>query len=61
MTTMMMIVMLSVMSTCCQLFHQVWFDNKGYHALPIYLNALNNAILRANLPKDKGNEAAYGT
>lgn len=28
--------------------------------MPTYLNALNNAILRANLPKSKGNPAAYG-
>ena len=26
----------------------------------VYLNTLNNAILRANLPADKGNPAAYG-
>ena len=38
----------------------VWFDHKGYHAMPVYLNVLNNAILRANLPKEKGNPAAYG-
>uniref|UniRef100_T1KYU1 ABC transporter domain-containing protein n=1 Tax=Tetranychus urticae TaxID=32264 RepID=T1KYU1_TETUR len=28
---------------------KVWFDNNGYHALAAYLNALDNAILRANL------------
>lgn len=28
--------------------------------MPTYLNSLNNAILRANLPKSKGNPAAYG-
>jgi ATP-binding cassette subfamily A (ABC1) protein 2 len=38
----------------------VWYDNKGYHSMPVYINALNNAILRANLPKEKGNKAAYG-
>ena len=38
----------------------MWFDAKGYHSMPVYLNALNNAILRANLPKVKGNSAAYG-
>nr|XP_012136751.1 PREDICTED: uncharacterized protein LOC100878441 isoform X3 [Megachile rotundata] len=26
----------------------VWFNNKGHHALPSYLNALNEAILRAS-------------
>ena len=26
-----------------------WYNNKGYHALPSYTNALNNAILRARV------------
>ncbi|KAM4661795.1 ATP-binding cassette sub-family A member 2 [Discoglossus pictus] len=39
---------------------QAFFNNKGYHSMPTYLNALNNAILRANLPKSRGNPAAYG-
>ncbi|XP_043481651.1 ATP-binding cassette sub-family A member 13 isoform X2 [Leptopilina heterotoma] len=26
----------------------VWFNNKGHHALPAYLNALNEAIMRAS-------------
>lgn len=38
----------------------IWFNQKGYHSMPVYANALNNAILRANLPKNKGNPAAYG-
>ncbi|XP_053137728.1 ATP-binding cassette sub-family A member 2 [Hemicordylus capensis] len=39
---------------------QVFYNNKGYHSMPTYLNTLNNAILRANLPKTRGNPAAYG-
>ncbi|XP_053230953.1 ATP-binding cassette sub-family A member 2 isoform X1 [Podarcis raffonei] len=39
---------------------QVYYNNKGYHSMPTYLNTLNNAILRANLPKTRGNPAAYG-
>ncbi|KAG9470406.1 hypothetical protein GDO78_017820 [Eleutherodactylus coqui] len=39
---------------------QAFYNNKGYHSMPVYLNALNNAILRANLPTSKGNRAAYG-
>ncbi|KAM8934426.1 ATP-binding cassette sub-family A member 2 isoform 1-T1 [Pelodytes ibericus] len=42
---------------------QAFYNNKGYHSMPTYLNALNNAILRANLgnlKKSKGNPAAYG-
>uniref|UniRef100_H3CEJ3 ATP-binding cassette sub-family A member 2 n=1 Tax=Tetraodon nigroviridis TaxID=99883 RepID=H3CEJ3_TETNG len=38
---------------------QVFYNNKGYHSMPTYLNALNNAILRANLPASRGNPAAY--
>ncbi|KAG9261960.1 ATP-binding cassette sub-family A member 2 isoform X2 [Astyanax mexicanus] len=39
---------------------QVLYNNKGYHSMPTYLNVLNNAILRANMPLSKGNPAAYG-
>ncbi|KAM9858193.1 ATP-binding cassette sub-family A member 2 [Aulostomus maculatus] len=39
---------------------QVLYNNKGYHSMPTYLNVLNNAILRANLPASKGNPSAYG-
>uniref|UniRef100_A0A803TK52 ATP-binding cassette sub-family A member 2 n=1 Tax=Anolis carolinensis TaxID=28377 RepID=A0A803TK52_ANOCA len=39
---------------------QAHYNNKGYHSMPTFLNALNNAILRANLPKSRGNPAAYG-
>lgn len=28
---------------------KVWFDNNGYHSMPSYLSALNNAILQTNL------------
>ncbi|XP_074594749.1 phospholipid-transporting ATPase ABCA1-like [Brevipalpus obovatus] len=28
---------------------KVWYDNNGYHAMTSYLNALDNAIMRANL------------
>lgn len=30
---------------------KIWFDNNGQHAIPAYLNALNNALFRANLIK----------
>uniref|UniRef100_A0A8C8BSH2 P-type phospholipid transporter n=1 Tax=Otus sunia TaxID=257818 RepID=A0A8C8BSH2_9STRI len=29
--------------------HNVWFNNKGWHAMVSFLNVANNAILRANL------------
>lgn len=28
---------------------KIWFDNNGYHTLPSYLSAVNNALMRANL------------
>uniref|UniRef100_A0A8C4I740 P-type phospholipid transporter n=1 Tax=Dicentrarchus labrax TaxID=13489 RepID=A0A8C4I740_DICLA len=33
------------------LFPQVWYNNKGWHAMVSFMNVANNAILRANLPK----------
>lgn len=33
---------------------KVWFDNNGMHAIPSYLNTLNNALFRANLIKFGG-------
>ena len=30
---------------------KAWYSLKGYHAMPAYLNTLNNAILRGNLYK----------
>lgn len=27
----------------------VWYNNKGYHALPSYVNTLNSAILKNKL------------
>nr|XP_046148467.1 LOW QUALITY PROTEIN: retinal-specific phospholipid-transporting ATPase ABCA4a [Oncorhynchus gorbuscha] len=31
---------------------KVWYNNKGWHAMVAFMNVANNAILRANLPKD---------
>ncbi|XP_069122955.1 phospholipid-transporting ATPase ABCA1-like [Argopecten irradians] len=36
----------------------VWFNNKGHHALPSYLNALSNSILRSRITQ--GDPAEYG-
>lgn len=40
------------MSHACHMLFlpQALFSYKGYHSMPTYLNVLNNAILRANLP-----------
>ena len=37
---------------------KAWFTYKGYHSMPAFLNTLNNAILRANVPAD--NMTNYG-
>lgn len=43
---------------------KIWFNNKGYHSMPTFLNAINNAILRANLNETKDGQpvdpAMYG-
>ena len=39
---------------------KAWFSNKGYHALPTFINALDNTLLRAMIPPEMGNPAAYG-
>lgn len=45
----------SLISDCSYLhiapFPQVWYNNKGWHAMVSFMNVANNAILRANLPK----------
>ncbi|OCT61274.1 hypothetical protein XELAEV_18047298mg [Xenopus laevis] len=35
---------------------KVWFNNKGPHSLPAFINSFNNFLLRANLPS---NESDY--
>ena len=41
---------------------KVWYSLKGYHALPAYLNTMNNAILRTNLinRNTQPDETQYG-
>eukprot|EP00794_Sanderia_malayensis_P008047 gene8047-8909_t len=46
-------------ATGVQLNAKAWFNNKGYHSLPTYLNVLNNAIFRANL-KPNQDPREYG-
>ncbi|KAH3795730.1 hypothetical protein DPMN_149289, partial [Dreissena polymorpha] len=41
-------------------FSQVWYNQKGFHSMPVYLNAMNNALLRATLSIHKGDPATYG-
>ncbi|KAM9324762.1 retinal-specific phospholipid-transporting ATPase ABCA4 [Gastrophryne carolinensis] len=35
---------------------KVWFNNKGWHAMVIFMNVANNAILRSKLGEDKDPE-----
>ncbi|XP_062905004.1 phospholipid-transporting ATPase ABCA1-like [Mobula hypostoma] len=38
---------------------KIWFNNKGWHALGAFLNVMNNAILRSNLPEGE-DPSVYG-
>uniref|UniRef100_A0A4W3H2I2 Uncharacterized protein n=3 Tax=Callorhinchus milii TaxID=7868 RepID=A0A4W3H2I2_CALMI len=29
---------------------KIWFNNKGWHSMVSFVNVMNNAVLRANLP-----------
>lgn len=37
----------------------VWYNNKGYHSMPLYLNQLDSAILRKELNHSSYNIRAY--
>ena len=39
---------------------KVWYSAKGYHAMPSYLNVMNNALMRGSLPPEK-QQSQYGT
>nr|QUF59426.1 ATP-binding cassette transporter Abca2 [Brachionus angularis] len=28
---------------------RIWYNNKGFHSMPVFLNVMNNALLRANV------------
>lgn len=44
---------------CISNCFQVWFNNKGWAAIVIYLNVMNNIILRSYLPSE-ANPSNYG-
>ncbi|OCT63756.1 hypothetical protein XELAEV_18044852mg [Xenopus laevis] len=35
---------------------KVWFNNKGPHSLPAFINSFDNFLLRANLPSNKSDQ-----
>ncbi|CRL04038.1 CLUMA_CG017154, isoform A [Clunio marinus] len=37
----------------------VWYNNKGYHSMPLYLNLLNSAVLRSELNHSSYNIKTY--
>lgn len=39
----------------------VWYNNKAFHALPSYTNALHNAILRSLVPEDHRQDYGIST
>lgn len=39
---------------------KVWYTFKGYHAMPAYLNTMNNAILRGIINNSQSQQSEYG-
>lgn len=37
---------------------RVWYNNKGFHAMPTFLNVMNNALLRANVKNRLNRESS---
>lgn len=37
---------------------QIWFNNKGWHAMVAFVNRANNALLRARLPPGPARRAS---
>ena len=42
------------------LFLQAWYNTKGYHAAPTFLNVLNNIILRSKAAEKGLNASRFG-
>lgn len=40
---------------------QAWYNTKGYHAAPTFLNILNNVILRGKAREKGLNASLFGT
>nr|XP_006820206.1 PREDICTED: ATP-binding cassette sub-family A member 2-like [Saccoglossus kowalevskii] len=39
---------------------KVWYDNKGFHSLPTFLNVMNNVVLRSKVKDNGGDPTIYG-
>lgn len=37
----------------------IWYNNKGYHSMPVYLNKLNTALLNAELKSEGYNITTF--
>ncbi|KAL4218636.1 ATP-binding cassette sub- A member 2 [Mactra antiquata] len=42
-------------------YNQVWYNQKGYHSMPVYLNAINNALLRTAITQSGVNNQTEPT
>lgn len=37
----------------------VWYNNKGYHSMPAFMNKLSNAMFKSELQDDQCNITTY--